>query len=845
MTPKIGQRVRVWNGDFGKVLAVFDRQAKLYMDSRMTKSVPFDQIVAAIDTITPKRVKFEAAQDKLGAFKREQAALSRLAPGKVDEDKWDEAKAKVKKQRNKNISDFSDRDWGLVNTIYQNMGGTFGSKKSRAEQYSIEDTGLRKLEKGLITIQPNTIYFMGASSSPDMIIVTDADDDFITYTKYPHYKSQRIQRVIGEDLIKQGTETWLNSGYPEYQPELADSLKRMLAGEEGDTVNPADYQRVKMIAKPAEGHEGEDLWYEAEQYGSVGMNTQTGEYTIVGQRSNARKLEENDKFEVISVEDYSGGSTADKTKVAGHPKETDTKYAVGDILTPAEGTDKTHQIHVLDVTEDGKTYVIEQRPMNDVEEGQDEQTYGVRYEIPVSTLDKDKDWRRYGSNYNALPVGEMLEKEKARRAEVGERTSALMPVEEDDYPRADNLMDTLKVGDKIKWVAIDGGGVGTIKELSEFKSTVDYKTHTSAVVERDGDGTIHQLKWLEHFSPHKVEGRFNITTKKAARWSMNKMEQFLAQKNEEDGTAFELGGAYGNYELWANGNRLEAGSLDDVYQAWIKNRFNEKYKKQSSLSKKPKMSQIGISASKQDDDGLKSPVRKQYDYGELEWKKGELETIKEAGNTVVLSFKDCDVTYGLDGKFISAVNRDTGDSVEIADGFRKEFGSMVANAGVTKIHAAITQRRIANKLAALAGRTTTPKYRLETGKSTPMEWKCEYGKPTPENIEKWVRRFNKSLQPGGVNEHVGVDATVSNAKVVDQETDEVVAEWSAPAFDVMSCINSVKSVFADNRISEAGLAKIAALRKKAERLGNWDFDKHDPIWVLEAAEDGSQKIKRK
>lgn len=63
----------------------------------------------------------------------------KFAPGKVDEDLWDEAKKKVKKQRDKNINDFTDRDWGLVNHIYQNMGGTFKSKSVKKQGNSLGD----------------------------------------------------------------------------------------------------------------------------------------------------------------------------------------------------------------------------------------------------------------------------------------------------------------------------------------------------------------------------------------------------------------------------------------------------------------------------------------------------------------------------------------------------------------------------------------------------------------------------------------------------------------------------------------------------------------------------------
>ena len=71
-------------------------------------------------------------------------------------------------------------------------------------------------------------------------------------------------------------------------------------------------------------------------------------------------------------------------------------------------------------------------------------------------------------------------------------------------------------------------------------------------------------------------------SKKTAKWSQTQMEEHLAEKNAEDGTEFELQGAYGNYELWAKGDRIEAGSLEDVYQAWIKNRLKEKYRKESA-----------------------------------------------------------------------------------------------------------------------------------------------------------------------------------------------------------------------------------------------------------------------
>lgn len=60
------------------------------------------------------------------------------------------------------------------------------------------------------------------------------------------------------------------------------------------------------------------------------------------------------------------------------------------------------------------------------------------------------------------------------------------------------------------------------------------------------------------------------------------LEDKLKKANETDNSAFELRGAYNNCELWANGNRLEAGSVKDCYNSWIKNRFKQKYQKTES-----------------------------------------------------------------------------------------------------------------------------------------------------------------------------------------------------------------------------------------------------------------------
>lgn len=78
--------------------------------------------------------------------------------------------------------------------------------------------------------------------------------------------------------------------------------------------------------------------------------------------------------------------------------------------------------------------------------------------------------------------------------------------------------------------------------------------------------------------------------------TIKELQEKLDKNNTEYGTSFSLGGSYGNCELWAkdkNGgdNRLEAGSVDDCYNTWVKYRFNEKYKV-ASIERKGSMKKV-------------------------------------------------------------------------------------------------------------------------------------------------------------------------------------------------------------------------------------------------------------
>jgi hypothetical protein len=138
--------------------------------------------------------------------------------------------------------------------------------------------GLKPLEKGIF-MQPNTVYFIGASSSPDHIIVTDVGETLIKYYRYPYEKELRIERDVGEDLITRGSRRWMEQHkdhleYPGFAKRYA-SLRELLSGKPSDElVSLNDYKmtevEVGVDVSKCEFDNKTDFWRELEAYGSVG-----------------------------------------------------------------------------------------------------------------------------------------------------------------------------------------------------------------------------------------------------------------------------------------------------------------------------------------------------------------------------------------------------------------------------------------------------------------------------------------------------------------------------------------------------------------------------------------------
>lgn len=172
--------------------------------------------------------------------------------------------------------------------------------------YVVGPEGLEEPRKG-ITLQPNTIYWIGASSTPSMVLVTKVTDDSIEYMDPYNKQKRKIQRWIGEDLITKGSSRWLST-YAKYQPEFAKSIRSMLNGGKGKIEKLSDWDRVRITVKSKDP--SKDLWREAEAYGNVrGLDDTDGGmlYQIDGFRNEVEKVKKDSRFTVKSEKKVASG----------------------------------------------------------------------------------------------------------------------------------------------------------------------------------------------------------------------------------------------------------------------------------------------------------------------------------------------------------------------------------------------------------------------------------------------------------------------------------------------------------------------------------------------------------
>lgn len=210
-------------------------------------------------------------------------------------------------------------------------------------------------------------------------------------------------------------------------------------------------------------------------------------------------------------------------------------------------------------------------------------------------------------------------------------------------------------------------------------------------------------------------------------------------------------------------------------------------------------------------------------------------------------------------EYITVTSPD-GEEHDFAQGFKLNIGS--------------------DTLGREAGRITTPRYVISVNDyqvfggshQTAGQWKSMYGRPSPQNIKRYVEKYNESLEPSGVNSHVGRRGAIYGAAIVDQETGEVVAQWedkgivqkykSAPMFEVVSSEEEKKEgdpeevdvlnakeasiaakVAAKVVVSSAGIGARFPLTRDLHTKGGTEFKSGEEVQIKEYTKDAPFKVK--
>lgn len=149
------------------------------------------------------------------------------------------------------------------------------------QMFSIGGGGLESL-KSKYLIQPNTSYWMGASSDPNLVYVTKITKDRVSYLADTSNsdKESGIQRKSFEDLVSRGTDTWLKGPYPKYYPEEVKKFKKLVQGKSVPKEKRDDLKTYRVEVKNLTDR---DIWRDLENNtggSTLGSNNAETEYSV-------------------------------------------------------------------------------------------------------------------------------------------------------------------------------------------------------------------------------------------------------------------------------------------------------------------------------------------------------------------------------------------------------------------------------------------------------------------------------------------------------------------------------------------------------------------------------------
>ncbi len=172
---------------------------------------------------------------------------------------------------------------------------------------------------------PNTVMWIGASDSPNMIFIKEVesvDKEFrrIIYYHLPlriginKIKPNVIQYHVGIDLITRGTQNRIER-YKSYHETYKDdkfldwikTLENKLNGKFNQKERIEDYEKMRIVVQPKASYVTQeqelDFWRYCEIFGSVtGNNNLHGEsFNIIMPRKEMDKVLNNNNFRILYI----------------------------------------------------------------------------------------------------------------------------------------------------------------------------------------------------------------------------------------------------------------------------------------------------------------------------------------------------------------------------------------------------------------------------------------------------------------------------------------------------------------------------------------------------------------
>ena len=718
------------------------------------------------------------------------ASIEVLSPGRVDESKWKKAEEAIAKSTGKSKSDFSDSEWAQVNSVYQNMGGKFKSKEAAmvGKNYS------EKTVEGTVSIPIDGLPYE------------------VSYTATLKFAEGDYARNVNDEVfIEEDT-------FDDLPMDLFDDNQEMI--------------EEKCL---------EDAY---------------------------AKLES-------------------KTKTAALPAdEGSPKYPVGTILVTEDNPQSPECgfLHVLKYDAKEEIYTLNKRPMNDVEAEKDDQLQGVRFEMSKKELEGDKELRVFAANsfkagdrvvvspnagLNSLKEGVIADrseittdgrgtptnvegaykpvdwsKEVAIRLEDGQYITMYkmlvkkLPKDGEDRFNGDRFKlfheGSIEAGKPSALTAVKQDGYNVVLSFKEFDATYTKEgtlVSTAATAEQFSEPYRKEFGLMV-----KNIGFDKLSTVMAKKRIASKL-MVLSDENFENNKGFEVvfdsrEQSYGVYKdgkllrttydrkaaesyLEAGGTIKTAATNDEVINMFVSDSFP-----------KDKMPEWGTP-------NLKI-VKKPNGWALVNYAT-PLAYRNASGDVYVNENKYSNTTTIIQKKLFKALT-DSGIAVDtMVDADNIDMNGK--EAGVDLITEAT--QRIASKLRKLS---------------------AEEGAVDISEVKQKAKELGLKVTTQTLS--WGPHATVKDTKS-DASTKGNVFSDTPEAKDFIARLNSLKEWIAGRKVTSNGekvrgltaaknielskyaMTKIASLRKKAERLGNYDFDIHGGTnWKLEACEDGKQKLKR-